>query len=65
MRMYEVRTYFDPFLGFDVIYTCWVPGRAPVVPKYIDKSRAYRPTQQRARDGTHVRHRTGGLKKVS
>jgi hypothetical protein len=63
--LYEVTTFWDPFLGRRVNWSTWRNGPAEVIPRYIDKSRAYRPMQQRARDGTVVRHRTGGLKKVS
>ncbi len=43
----------------------WMNGPAEKVPVYTDKFRAWRPTQQRPRDGTIVRHKTGGLKRVS
>lgn len=46
-------------------WSSWRNGRATVVPAYVDKFKAWRPTQQRPRDGTVVRHRTGGLKRVS
>lgn len=39
------------------------PGK--VVPVFTDKSSAWRPVQQRPRDGTAVRHKTGGLRRVS
>jgi hypothetical protein len=42
----------------------WINGEAPVVKEYVDKFRAWRPLQQRPRDGTVVRNRTGGLGKV-
>ncbi len=43
----------------------WENGDAKIVPSYVSKFRAWRPTQQRPRDGTSVRHKTGGLKRVS
>lgn len=43
----------------------WRPPAGEVVPVYVNKYRAWRPTQQRPRDGTTVRHKTGGLKRVS
>jgi hypothetical protein len=42
----------------------WENGDAKVVPIYVDKFRAWRPTQQRPRDGTVVRHKRGGLRKA-
>lgn len=43
----------------------WENGDAKNVPVYTSKFKAWRPTQQRPRDGTIVRHKTGGLKRVS
>lgn len=63
--MFEVHSYMDPWRGRRIYYSIWKNGNAEVVPKYVDKYRAYRPLQQRPRDGTVVRNRTGGLKRVS
>ncbi len=54
----------DPWLGV-YWWHRWENGRAPVEPRYVDKHRAWRPIQQRPRDGTVVRHKTGGLRRVS
>lgn len=43
----------------------WINGNSAKVPVYTSKFRAWRPTQQRPRDGTIVRHKTGGLRKVA
>ena len=43
----------------------WKNGDASKVPQYVDKFQAWRPLQQRARDGTAVRHKTGGLQRLA
>jgi hypothetical protein len=43
----------------------WVNGDAPKVPVYTSKFKAWRPIQQRPRDGTVVRHKTGGLRRAA
>lgn len=63
--MHENKKFWDPYLRGYVYWSTWLNGRAEVVPTYVSKFRAWRPTQQRPRDGTVVRHRTGGLKRVS
>jgi hypothetical protein len=63
--MHENKKHWDPFLGCYVYWSTWLNGRAEVVPAYVSKFRVWRPVQQRPRDGTMVRHRTGGLKRVS
>lgn len=63
--MYEVRSFWDPYLNRDIKWSTWMNGRAEVIPVYVDKFKAWRPTQQRPRDGTIVRHKRGGLKNVS
>lgn len=63
--MHENTSFWDPFLGAMIYWSSWRNGRAAVVPAYVSKFMAWRPTQQRPRDGTVVRHRTGGLKRVS
>jgi len=55
---------WSPFDGY-YWWHRWVNGAAPKVPVYTSKFMAWRPTQQRARDGTIVRNKTGGLKRVS
>lgn len=40
----------------------WIVERVPVVPRFKPMGALpWRPLQQRARDGTLVRHKTGGL----
>jgi hypothetical protein len=63
--MHENTKHWDPFVRCYVYWSTWQNGRAAVVPVYISKFRAWRPTQQRARDSTIVRHKRGGLKKAS
>ena len=65
LTMYKVKSYYDVSLRRMVTWSTWTNDRAEVVPNYVDKFKVYRPLQQRPRDGTVVRHRTGGLKKVS
>ena len=55
---------WDPFLHCYYYWSSWRNGDAEVVPVYVSKFLPWRPTKQRARDGTVVRHRTGGLKRV-
>ena len=55
--------YCDPFFGSYWSHR-WENGDAPKVPVYTSKFQAWRPRQQRPRDGTVVRHKTGGLKRV-
>lgn len=43
----------------------WKNGDAAVTPVFVSKFTAWRPTQQRPRDGTVVRHKTGGLRCAS
>jgi len=62
--MHENTQHKDPYAGW-YWWHIWKNGDAAVVRNYVSKYRAWRPTQQRARDGTVVRHRTGGLKRVS
>ena len=62
--MHENTLYNDPWLGRWWSHR-WVNGDAKKVPVYTSKFRAWRPTQQRPRDGTIVRHKTGGLRKVA
>ena len=62
--MHENILQWSPFDGY-YWWHRWVNGRAAKVPVYTNKFKAWRPTQQRPRDGTIVRHKTGGLKKVS
>lgn len=50
--------------GFRWWHRYQVPPAA-IVPWFVDKSSAWRPVQQRPRDGTVVRHKTGGLRRVS
>ncbi len=54
----------DPWFGF-YWWHRWENGRAAVEPRYVDKHQAWRPLRQRPRDGTVVRHKTGGLRRVS
>jgi hypothetical protein len=42
----------------------WENGDSEKVPQYVDKFRAWRPLQQRPRDGTTVRNRTGGPRRI-
>jgi hypothetical protein len=63
--MYELTTFWDPFLGRQVKWSTWRPGPAEVVQTYVDKHTAYRPLQQRARDGTVVRHKKDGIARQS
>lgn len=56
---------WDPFSRQYYWITRWKNGDAEIVPAYVSKWHAWRPTQQRPRDGTRVRHKTGGLKRVS
>lgn len=62
--MHENILQWDPFSGH-YWWHRWRNGEAPVVPAFVSKFTVWRPTQQRARDGTVARHRTGGLKKTS
>jgi hypothetical protein len=62
--MFHVSEYWDPWRG-RVRWSAWRNEPAEVVPRYVDKSTAYRPIQQRPRDGTVIRHRTGGLRGAS
>jgi len=54
----------DPWFG-TYWWHRWENGAAPRVPRFVDKFKAWRPIQQRPRDGTTVRHKTGGLKRVA
>ena len=63
--MHENKKHWDPYLRCYIYWSRWLNGRAEVVPAYASKFKAWRPTQQRPRDGTVIRHRTGGLKRVS
>jgi hypothetical protein len=62
--MHENIEHRDPWFGHYWVHR-WINGDAAKVPVYTSKFRAWRPTQQRARDGTIVRHKTGGLRKVA
>lgn len=62
--MHQNTKRWDPFLRCYYYWSRWENGDAEVVPAYVNKFKAWRPTQQRPRDGTVVRHRTGGLKRV-
>lgn len=62
--MHDNILFHNPFDGW-YWWHRWINGEAPKVPSYVDKFRAWRPTSQRARDGTKNRHKTGGLKRVS
>lgn len=53
----------DPWFGVYWLHS-WRNSAAAVIPVYENKFRAWRPTQQRPRDGTVVRHKTGGLGRV-
>lgn len=57
--MYEVRTFYDPFLKRRVNWSTWRPEPAAVVPVYVDRHVAWRPVQQRPRDGCHAVRKTG------
>jgi hypothetical protein len=59
--MHEVITIYDPFLHKEIKWSTWRPRPTEIVPIYVDKYVAYRPMQQRARDGTIVRHRTARI----
>jgi hypothetical protein len=59
--MYELTTYYDPVLRCQVKWSTWRSGPAEVIPIFADKHTAYRPLQQRARDGTVVRHRNNRI----
>lgn len=59
--MYEVTSYYDPFLGRRINWSRWQPEPAPAIRIYLDKYMAYRPLQQRARDGTVIRHKTNRI----
>jgi hypothetical protein len=59
--MYHITGFWDPYLRRQVKWSTWRPEPAEVVPAYVDKHTAYRPLQQRARDGTAVRHKNGGI----
>ena len=62
--MHENTLLYSPFDGW-----CWSRrwknGAAALVPVLVSKFRAWRPTQQRARDGTAVRHKKGGLRRTA
>lgn len=62
--MHENIQQWSPFGGW-YWWHRWVNGAAEVVQLYVSKFKAWRPTQQRPRDGTVVRHKTGGLGRVS
>lgn len=62
--MHENILQWSPFDGH-YWWHRWVNGKAAVIPAFVSKFRAWRPTRQRPRDGTVVRHKTGGLKRVS
>lgn len=62
--MHENTLRIDPFFG-RYWWHRWVNGDAAVVPVYVSKFQAWRPTQQRPRDGTVVRHKTGGLRRIA
>jgi len=62
--MHENTLQYSPFDGW-YWWHRWKNGDAAVIPFYADKSEAWRPTQQRPRDGTMVRHKTGGLKRAT
>lgn len=59
--MHENTLQWSPLDGY-YWWHRWKNGRAEVVPVYVDKWAAWRPTKQRPRDGTVVRHKTGGIK---
>jgi hypothetical protein len=43
----------------------WIVERVPVIPRFqSNDAMPWRPTRQRAREGTIVRHKTGGLWKT-
>lgn len=63
--MHENTRMWDPYLRCYIYRSTWRNGHARIVPAYISKWKAWRPTQQRPRDGTVVRHKTGGLRKIA
>lgn len=62
--MHENILQWSPFDGY-YWWHRWVNGAAARIPAFVSKFRAWRPVQQRSRDGTVVRHKTGGLKRAS
>lgn len=62
--MHENTLHYDRWSGWWWSHR-WLNGASEKVPVYTSKFRAWRPTQQRPRDGTIVRHKTGGLRKVA
>lgn len=63
--MHKNSSVWDPYLGAMRYWSAWMNGRAARLPRYVSKFKAWRPIQQRPRDGTVVRHRTGGLRRVA
>lgn len=62
--MHENTLQRDPYFGF-YWWHRWKNGAAAMVPTFMSKYRAWHPTQQRPRDGTLVRHKSGGLRKLA
>lgn len=58
--MHETKTWYCPWLHRDVKFSTWRNGDAEIIPRFVDKSRAWRPTQQRPRDGIIVRSMAHG-----
>lgn len=63
--MWENTRYLDPVDRRWRWWHRWKNGDASIIPGYVSKYTVWRPKQQRARDGTVVRHKTGGLKKIA
>ena len=62
--MHENILQWSPWMGYWWWHR-WVNGDAPRIPVYVDKFKAWRPLQQRPRDGTVVRNKTGGLRRAA
>lgn len=61
--MHENIRQWDPWSGW-YWWHRWQNGDAALIPAFVSKFRAWRPLQQRPRDGTIIRHKTGGLQRV-
>lgn len=62
--MHENTLHHDPWSGW-YWWHRWINGDSARIPSFVSKFRAWRPLQQRPRDGTVVRHKTGGLRRVA
>ena len=62
--MHENTLQWSPWDGY-YWWHRWKNGDASVERRYVSKFKAWRPIQQRPRDGTVVRHKTGGLRRVA